>query len=160
MEEWGKMGFDRSKGSSNALNEVDPFEDMKGSRAETMRKKRTAAAQRRKSSIIAAALSAADEPIAGRPRDPSVDVDDNVAERDWESMFNKLNVASGGMDGRLDALERQAGSVVELLNTKADKAAVDLLAAQVASLRAELANMRAELRAGRGVPQESWSDGF
>lgn len=114
-------------------------------------------------------------------------MDDHAAQRDWESMFNKLNVASGGMDGRLDALERQvrlgapspphhhpgtthqptnispqAGSVVDLLNTKADKASVDLLAAQVASLRAELANMRAELRSARGGggAVESWSDGF
>ena len=51
--------------------------------------------------------------------------------------------------------------MVDLLNTKADKASVDLLAAQVASLRAELANMRAELRTARnGGAVESWSDGF
>jgi hypothetical protein len=40
-------------------------------------------------------------------RGSSLDVDDSAAQRDWETMFNKLNVASGGMDGRLDALERQ-----------------------------------------------------
>jgi hypothetical protein len=30
MAEWGEMGFDRSKGSLNALNEVDPFEVRRG----------------------------------------------------------------------------------------------------------------------------------
>ena len=45
-----------------------------------------------------------------------------------EDMFRIMTVSHGGMEGRMDALERQAGAMVYTIGTKADKAMVELLA--------------------------------